>query len=229
MLKNYLIWTVVIGSSYIPTTITNDIPIKVGVFCSADNKIQNTYKEMAYNLGCALGSAQLELIIGGSNTGLMKEVTDGYLVHGKADLISGILPKALQSFNVLHADIPSLNVIWAEDIHQRLKIFYDACDIILILPGGFGTLHELMDFVVHNQFGTQKKPIILLNFQNFWDGLLEQFETMISMGALSPKHFHMITVVRSLQDCLEELCMQGSIKQDHNNLEERYWESPTER
>lgn len=193
----------------------------VGVFCSADDKIAEYYKKEAFILGSELASCGIQLITGGSRTGLMKAVIDGYYFVKKDHFVYGIMPKILKEFDVCHPLLKETNVIWTDSISQRLDLFIMQCDHVIILPGGWGTLHELMNFLVHQQFGYCTKKIILFDSSNYWTHLLIQFKHMIKAGTLSEKHLDQLIVVSSIKDLFSQLNSNGTYS---NGLLDRFWE-----
>jgi|GEM_PF-646774 len=199
-------------------------PLRVAVFCSADDKINNDFKVMAYTLGQNLALKGAHLITGGSKTGLMKEVVDGYMSKGDSKNLKGVLPQALKNFKVEHPSIPNDQLMWVETMHKRLSSFHQMSDVVIVLPGGFGTLHELMDFLVHNQFGLQKHGIIILNINDFWSPLLRQFDDMVSKKALDPKHLSLLRPVKTVDECMLALFSEKE-RSNHQGLEARFWES----
>lgn len=197
---------------------------KVAVFCSADDKAPLEFKNLAYQLGQQLGINNFGLITGGSRTGLMKEIVDGYTNQkGNPNQLYGILPLALKQFNVQHQSIPQENLKWAQNIHERLLDFHQLADIIIVLPGGYGTLHELMDFLVHNQFGIHKTQILLINLNGFWDPFLTMLNTMQSHNLLAKKHFDILSVVISIDECIAKILCKDSSNSEHG-LNTYYWE-----
>lgn len=196
----------------------------VAVFCSADNKAPQQFKKAAYDLGVRLALHNLGLTTGGSQTGLMKEVIDGYSSTTK-DLsnLYGIIPQVFFEFNVHHPAIPKNNLRWVESLYIRLQYFHELCDIVVILPGGFGTLHELMDFLVHNQLFASKKRIILLNQDDFWQPLLQQFQAMQKNLLLTEKHLAIIEVAKTIDECIEKITTTHTQHHDQD-LESHFWE-----
>jgi hypothetical protein len=193
----------------------------VAVFCSADDKASAHFKSVAHSLGSQLARHNFGLVTGGSRTGLMKEVVDGYAnATTNLENLYGILPQALINYNVHHLSIPAKNLMWSKDIHSRLSDFHALTDIIIILPGGYGTLHELMDFLVHNQFGIHKTQIILLNIDGFWNHLLSLFKSMADQQLVSLKHLNMLTIVQSVEECIQ--CINSV--HEVQDLASHYWE-----
>lgn len=185
---------------------TNDSSRVVCVFCSGDDKAPKEYKDLAFKLGQELANNNLKLLSGGGNNGLMNEVNNGHasINSNKKDRF-GVIPKIMREFDVNHPLISTKNLIWSKDVHTRLQTFYKICDDIVILPGGFGTLHELMDCLVLNQFGVIKKRIYLLDIDNYWEPLLNQFKLMVSKRTLQQKHLDHLIVVTSMPELLDSL------------------------
>lgn len=206
-------------------------PLQVGVFCSADDKISTQYKKLAHYLGQLIAENKWGLVTGGSRTGLMKEVIDGYTEsphHTDLHSVKGILPTVFKEANIHHPKIKENNLLWTDSVHLRLASFQDNCDALVFLPGGFGTLHELMDFLVHNQFGLMKKKIILVNINHYWDPLLQQFKVMSDQAALHKKHLEHLKVVTDINQCLK-LIKTSSDEKLMQGVQDRYWEKENKR
>lgn len=235
MKKSYQTHLIALGISLLVSTINSHScdsdnrdtpPLKVGVFCSADDKVSQEFKTLSSELGRQLAGLKVELITGGSKTGLMKLVMDGYTEGSSYHTLYGILPTALKVYDIVYPSIPPQNISWTDTIHQRLSFFQNACNVVIVLPGGWGTLHELMDFLVANQFGITTTKVILLNIDHFWDSLINLFESMVKANTLAPKHLQILQVVSTLEECL------GKIKEPlpsfmRNGLKDHYWEATT--
>lgn len=201
--------------------------LQIAVFCSADDKIPSRFKRLAYRFGKNIAEKKWGLITGGSKTGLMKEVIDGYVKTASPTAqphsVKGILPSIFKEAAIHHPQINDQNLIWTDSVHGRLASFHKNSDVIVVLPGGFGTLHELMDFLVHNQFGLMNKKIILFNANHYWDGLLQQFRTMRRQSALHKKHLAHLQVVTNLNECMRAINTSQN-KKILQGLSTRYWE-----
>lgn len=196
----------------------------VGVFCATDNNIPDSYKQVAFDLGKSLAQKGHSLTTGGGNTGLMNAVTNGFISTGDVSRTHAVTPIIFKDYNAHHLDIPHSNLVWTETIHQRLQEFDKQCNVMVVLPGGFGTLHELMDFLVPKQWGLTDKQIILLNTDHFWDHLLMQFQTMVEKKTLKQKHLDLLIVVADVAECMEAINNQSNTA-SHHGLNDRYWES----
>lgn len=182
------------------------VPTKsICVFCSGDDKAPNEYKKLAYDIGVSLAKHNCGLVSGGGRNGLMKQVNDG---HASVTLNMpryGVIPHVFKEYNLQHTDINTKNLHWVDTTHERLMGMYKLCDEVIVLPGGFGTLHELLDCLVHNQFGIIKKKIYLFNIANFWDPFLLQCKIMLEQKTLAPHHFEYIIVVNTIEELMENI------------------------
>jgi uncharacterized protein (TIGR00730 family) len=170
---------------------------KVAVFCSGDNKISRNFKTCAFELGEYLGSHNFGLIIGG-NSGLMKEIANGYV--SKTHSLENFQNILLQHYSSdFHPEIHKENIIQVETLQDRLNYFYNNADVFIMLPGGFGTLHEFINCIIHNK--NIKKPIILLNINGFWDNQIKQFHKIIMSNPEASIFLESLIVVNTLSDC----------------------------
>jgi len=174
----------------------------VGVFCAADDQVPKLYKDQAAELGLALYEAGFGLVTGGCNSGLMNAVVNGYASQETTEHLRAYIPALFRTCNVHHPKIPEENLVWTDTIHQQLQGFQDSCETMVVLPGGFGTLHELMGFIVPKQWGLTEKKIILFNMDNYWDHQLLQFKVMVNKNALKQKHLDLLTVVTTVDECI---------------------------
>jgi uncharacterized protein (TIGR00730 family) len=211
------LWVILMG-----VTLYADPHHHVGVFCSADDHVPDFYKAQAFELGLALHRSGYGLVTGGGNCGLMNAVANGFVSEVQSKHMRGAIPSVLKNYNVHHPKIPEENLLWTDTIYQRLQMFHDHCDTMVVLPGGFGTLHELMDFMVPKQWGLITKKIILLNIDHFWDHLLLQFKVMVEKNALNQKHMDLLTVVTTVAECIEAIKV-GDVP--HEGLSDRFWDA----
>jgi len=177
----------------------------VCVFCGANTKLPTEYEAAAFELGTALARNNFSLATGGGKVGLMKQVIEGHASTHSQTTRYGVIPLVLKPYDPQHYLIPVDNIIWTNSIHSNLESFASLGEHIVVLPGGFGTLHELMDCLVHNQFGLSKKHIYLYNFENFWDPLIAQFKTMIKIRTLEQIHLDHLIIVHSLEELTAKL------------------------
>ena len=136
------------------------------VYCgSGDGRIP-AYVEAAVTLGTAMAKAGIGLVYGGGSLGLMGKVARAVLDNGGR--VTGIIPGLLVATR--SACCATCNeLIVVEDMHQRKRLMFEKSDAFVALPGGVGTLEELVEQLTWSQLGQHEKPIILANINRFWD------------------------------------------------------------
>ena len=145
----------------------NSKNISVGVFCGSMNGFDETYLSCAKKLGCLISENTWNLIYGGGNLGLMGAVALGF-DKNKADLIS-IIPESLNNKNILYPN-PTKKIL-VKSLFARKERMINESDFIVVLPGGVGTLDEMLDIIALNNLKITNKKIIVLNINNFWKPL----------------------------------------------------------
>lgn len=138
---------------------------KVAVFCSSSENIDKKYNDIAKKLGKELAIRNAKILFGGTNSGLMKELAES-VIENKGSLVSVCLRKDKNSFN-------KGNVVKVKTPEARKNYLIEKSDIIICLPGGFGTLEELHDAIALNQINKIKKPILIVNTNGFFNPLFE--------------------------------------------------------
>lgn len=171
----------------------------ITVFCGSSFGSDDIFKEQATLLGQTLAKQNIQLVYGGSNTGLMGAVADGSL-HAGGKVI-GVLPHFLQSKEIAHKQLTEL--ILAETMHERKTKMNDLCDGVIVLPGGYGTLEEFFEMITWAQLGLHKKPIAILNINGFYDDLIKLIQTMVDKGFLKQINQDMLLISDAIDELLE--------------------------
>ena len=170
----------------------------IAVFCaSSDGEDEKIYNE-AYTVGEFLANNNIEVVYGGSKLGLMGQVAKGALENqGK---VTGVIPDFLKTKEVVHTQLSKL--ITTEDMHERKLKMHDLSDGFIALPGGFGTLEELFEILTWGQLGLHKKPIGILNSNNFYDDLLAMLHKMVAKKLLKEENMNLVIVSDNISDLL---------------------------
>jgi len=143
----------------------------VCVFCGSRSGSNPIFEEQSYILGRLLAEAGVRLVYGGGNVGLMGAVARGALDNGGA--VCGIIPRFLAAKERIGNSLDELDeAIITDNMHERKMLTYEKADAFVALPGGIGTLEELVEQLTWAQLGQHQKPIILANFDQFWQPLL---------------------------------------------------------
>ncbi|GAB1450396.1 TIGR00730 family Rossman fold protein [Draconibacterium sp.] len=150
--------------------------MKICVFSSSSNAINDVYFHEAEQLGKLIAKGGHTLINGGANVGLMEAVTVSASLAGGKTI--GIIPEKLIGRSLASAN--SHEVIVTPDMHNRKVRMRDISDAFVALPGGFGTLEEILEVITLRQLEYHTKPIVFINTNNFFDNLFKQFEVTYS-------------------------------------------------
>ena len=163
---------------------------RVCVFCGASAGNDPRYAAAAADLGRALAARSIELVTGGGKVGLMGVVADATLAAGGK--VVGIIPRFLEETEVAHRGLTELHVV--ESLHERKALMHELSDGFVVLPGGFGTLDELMESVTWAQLGLHAKPIGIVNVAGYFDELLSFVEGARSAGFIPAAHGEILAV-----------------------------------
>lgn len=172
---------------------------RVAVFCGSAFGNDPDFRTEATALGSAIARAGLGLVYGGACRGLMGAVADAALAGG-AEVI-GVLPDVLQGREIAHSGLTSLELV--STMHERKARIHELSDAILTLPGGFGTLDELLEAVTWAQIGLHAKPCILINTANYWSGLLAFLDTAVACGFVEGKNRNLLRVAPNAAEALQ--------------------------
>ncbi|MBN4095433.1 MULTISPECIES: TIGR00730 family Rossman fold protein [unclassified Methylobacterium] len=150
----------------------------VCVYCGSGFGRDPAFREAAEILGTAVAQAGMGLVYGGGDVGLMGTVARAALAAGGH--VTGIIPDFLQAREHMLADIQETVVV--SDMHTRKRLMFERSDAFVTLPGGIGTLEELVEQLTWAQLGRHRKPVVLVSVAEFWAPLLALFEHMRGHG-----------------------------------------------
>jgi uncharacterized protein (TIGR00730 family) len=173
----------------------------VCVYCGSSAGVDPAFAEAARALGRILAENRIGLIFGGGSIGLMGTLARAALAHGGA--VTGVIPKFLVRHERTLAD--AQEIIVADDMHERKRIMFERADAFVALPGGIGTLEELVEQLTWAQLGRHRKPILLANIAGFWDPLLELLEHMSALGFIPAFDRLNYLIVDNVEDILPAL------------------------
>ncbi len=161
------------GSHQCHTTRMADLK-RICVYCGSGAGTDPAYANAARTLGRDLAKQGIELVYGGGSVGLMGITAKSVLDHGGQ--VTGIIPAFLQEREVMLDSVQQL--IITEDMHERKRKMFDCAQAFVALPGGIGTLEELVEMLTWAQLGQHKKPVLLANINGFWDPLMTLLDHM---------------------------------------------------
>ena len=182
----------------------------VCVYCGSGHGRNPAYKAAAETLGKHLAQQDIALVYGGGGLGLMGAVAKAALTQGGH--VTGIMPHFLSEREQQLSGISELIVV--DNMHQRKMIMFERSDAFVALPGGIGTLEELVEQATWLQLGRHRKPIVLANIEGFWDPLLSLLNQMREETFIRDGMEVDILVVNRAEDILPSLRSIGSQAED---------------
>ena len=172
---------------------------KISVFCGAHLGKSPEYKIAAEQIGKLMAEKNLEVIFGGGNVGLMKVVADTAIENGGK--VTGITLRSLHEFELTN---PIINeTIITNSLFERKEKFLDMSDAFIVLPGGVGSMDELLEVMVSNQLGGINKPLGLLNIDGYYDGFLEWLQRSVDDEFVSIENQKQVLVSNNAEELLE--------------------------
>ena len=167
----------------------------VCVYCGSGPGANPRFTEAARAFGKLLADNDIRLIYGGGSVGLMGSVAQSVLDHGGK--VTGVIPEFLVARE--HAMTEAQELVVTPDMHTRKQIMFDRADAFVALPGGVGTLEELVEQLTWAQLGRHKKPILAANIGGFWDPLCALLDHMRSLAFIRDPDGNRIEAVTFLK------------------------------
>jgi uncharacterized protein (TIGR00730 family) len=150
---------------------------KICVYCGSGPGTDPAFAQAAHDFGAILAKNGIGLVFGGGTVGMMGELAEAVLAHGGE--VTGIIPDFLVARE--HAIKGAHGLIVTRDMHERKRKMFELADAFVALPGGVGTLEEIVEQMTWAQLGRHKKPILLANIEGFWQplcALLDHMKTL---------------------------------------------------
>ena len=173
----------------------------VCVYSASSTKIAPVYFAVAEELGQLLALRGINLINGAGSIGLMAATSNACLEAGGT--VTGVIPHFMVEENWHHKGLTQL--IETETMHERKQIMAEMSDGIIALPGGCGTMEELLEIITWKQLGIYLNPIVILNIDGFYNPLLEMLQRAIDGNFMRPEHQNIWQVATSAQQAIELL------------------------
>ncbi|KAF8427439.1 hypothetical protein EV426DRAFT_590007 [Tirmania nivea] len=196
-----------------PEVVTNSAVItkstfNVCVFCGSSPGNGATFLQAAIDLAGILSKNTWHLVYGGGTVGLMGAVSRTLISLSGPGTVLGIVPAALiakEQEGLVPPDTEFGRIIVVEDMHTRKAMMARHADAFVALPGGFGTLDELFEIVTWNQLGIHDKPIVLLNIDGYYDGLMQWINKAIECGLISENNRGILVEAKSVDEVEEKI------------------------
>lgn len=174
---------------------------RICIFAASSATLDQVYTDVAFELGTLFARNGFELVFGGGRTGLMGACARG--VKGAGGCVTGVIPKKLNVPGIAYEECDELIV--TADMHERKATMERISDAYVALPGGMGTLEELMEVLTLNQLGYLSSPVVLLNTEGFYDELLSQLNTFVVRGFMDEVCLSLFASANTPEEALEKL------------------------
>jgi len=158
-------------------------PNSVCLYCGSSNLADPRYLQAAGELGRSLAAAGIRLVYGGGGVGLMGAAARA--AHDAGGKVLGIMPEFLRSREILYDEVETIVV---SNMHERKMIMFEQSDAFVVMPGGIGTLEEIVELLSWRRLDLHAKPVVFANLDGFWNPLFELFEHTIE-ASLTPASF----------------------------------------
>ena len=173
----------------------------VCVYSASSTKIAPVYFAVAEELGHLLASKSINLINGAGSIGLMAATSNAALASGGT--VTGVIPQFMVEQGWHHTGLTQL--IETETMHERKRLMADMSDGVIALPGGCGTLEELLEIITWKQLGLYLKPIVVLNVDGYFNPLLEMLHKAIDENFMRPEHGNIWVVAETPEEAVQLL------------------------
>jgi uncharacterized protein (TIGR00730 family) len=174
---------------------------RVCVYAGSNPGTDPAYAEAAQALAGTMAERGIGLVYGGGKVGLMGVLADTMLAHGGEAI--GVMPQALIDREIGHAGLTELRVV--HSMHERKALMAELADAFVAVPGGIGTLEELIEVYTWSQLGIHDKACGLLNVRGYYDHLAAFLDHAVAEGFLRPEHRTVLSVASEPADLLDRL------------------------
>ena len=168
------------------------------VYCASRDGSQPEYATVAREIGKIMAARGIRLIYGGASVGIMGQMARTMLAEGGQ--VVGVIPSQLDDREVTFEQCTELHVVGS--MHDRKKMMFDLSDAFLVLPGGVGTLEEMVEVGTWRQLQLHEKPIVVLNQLGYWQPLIDLFKLMIEREFASDNLHEIFHFVEKLEDIM---------------------------
>ncbi|UCF21082.1 MAG: TIGR00730 family Rossman fold protein [Gemmatimonadota bacterium] len=174
---------------------------RVCVYCASSTRADPVYLDAAERLGRILGRSSITIVYGAGGVGSMGRLADGALAEGGT--LIGVIPRFMKELDWYHRRIEKLVLV--DDLHDRKRALIESVDAVIALPGGSGTLDELLEAISLKRLGVFTGPIVIVNTKGFFDPCIELLDRCIAERFMDPRHRSMWQVVREPEAVLDAM------------------------
>ena len=169
------------------------------VYCASSSNIDKSYIDAAYEMGTLIADSKHTMVCGAGRTGLMGAIIDGTLSHGGEAI--GIIPQFMVDNGWHHPLLSHIEI--TPDMHTRKETMARMSKAVIAMPGGCGTLEELLEIITWRQLGLYDGNIVILNINNYFDPLLAMLQKAIDEGFMKKDHARIWQVANNPAEAIE--------------------------
>lgn len=173
----------------------------VCVFCGASDSVDQKYKDIGFKVGEMIAEKNLKMVFGAGECGMMQSTSNGAL--NKNGYVLGVFPKVLEGIEKVHNKISETIIV--DDMNTRKTRMFEKSDAFIILPGGFGTMDETFEVITWKQINIHNKPIIIFNFEGYWDNWIKLTNNFIEKKFAHRNTNNLYKIVDSVEEIFTAL------------------------
>ncbi|KAF8406871.1 hypothetical protein HHK36_005992 [Tetracentron sinense] len=174
---------------------------RVCVFCGSNSGNREVFSDAAIELGDELVKMKIDLVYGGGSVGLMGLISQK--VYDGGCHVLGVIPKALMPLEISGETVGEVRTV--SDMHERKAEMAREADAFIALPGGYGTMEELLEMITWSQLGIHNKPVGLLNVEGYYNSLLGLFDNGVKEGFIKPGDRHIVVSAPTAKELIEKM------------------------
>ncbi|KAL0311861.1 UNVERIFIED_CONTAM: Cytokinin riboside 5'-monophosphate phosphoribohydrolase LOG8 [Sesamum radiatum] len=174
---------------------------RICVFCGSHPGHRKVFSDAAIDLGNELVKRKINLVYGGGSVGLMGLISQR--VYDGGCHVLGVIPKALVPIEISGETVGEVKIV--ADMHERKAEMAREAEAFIALPGGYGTMEELLEMITWAQLGIHKKPVGLLNIDGYYDSLLTLFDKGVEEGFIKPAARHIVLSAPTARELLSNM------------------------
>lgn len=172
------------------------------VFCGASNAIAKKFLDIGATFGKIMADRDLTLVYGGGDCGVMGAIANSVMKHGGH--VTGVFPESLRNIENEHQSLSEIIIVGT--MHERKMLMFERADAFIVFPGGFGTMDEMFEILTWKVLLLHNKPIVIFNYEHYWDPLIALMKSIIENGFAHPQtatYYHVVTELEQILDVLE--------------------------
>ncbi|KAJ6896082.1 hypothetical protein NC651_022342 [Populus alba x Populus x berolinensis] len=174
---------------------------RICVFCGSRAGYKSSFTDASLELGKQLVRRKIDLVYGGGSVGLMGLISQ--TVFNGGCHVLGVIPKALMSHEISGETVGEVKTV--ADMHQRKAEMAKHADAFIALPGGYGTMEELLEIISWSQLGIHEKPVGLLNVDGYYNSLLALFDKGVEEGFINDTARHIVVIAETAAELIEKM------------------------